>query len=95
MTKVPNTPAQTPVKKVKAFKFIFGDENSAQEFINKANEKEHVDFAQHMRAYYHKEDAKKTEVLVTSSTGSVIYDTLLLHTLSDEAEKLGGVLMYT
>lgn len=95
MAKVTDTPAQTPVKKVKSFKFIFGDENSAKEFIKKANSKEHVDYAQHPCAYYHKEDSKKTEVLVTSSTGSVLYDTLLLHYLSDEAEKLGGVLMYT
>lgn len=91
MAKITDTQAQTPVK---TFKFIFKDEDSAKEFIQKANEKEHVDYAQHPRAYYHKEDAKKTEVLVKSSTGSVIYDTLLLHTLSDEAEKLGGVLMY-
>lgn len=94
MTKVTNTPAQTPVKKVKSFHFLFGDEISAKEFIKKANENENVDFAQHLRAYYHREDAKKTEVLVTSSTGSVICDNLLLHSLSDEAEKLGGVLMY-
>lgn len=84
MAKVTDNPAQTPVKKVKSFKFI-----------KKANSKEHVDYAQHPRAYYHKEDSKKTEVLVTSSTGSVLYDTLLLHSLSDEAEKLGGVRMYT
>ena len=95
MEKVTSTQAQASKKNVTVFKFIFEDEDSARKFIETANDKEHVDYAQHPRAYYHNESAKKTEVLVTSSTGSVLYDTLLLHYLSDEAEKLGGVLMYT
>lgn len=95
MAKVTVTPAQTPAKKAKSFKFVFKDENSAKEFIKRANNTKHVIYAQHLKAYYHKKDAKKTEVLVTSSTNSVICDTLMLKALSDEAEKLGGVLVFT
>lgn len=94
MVKVTSTQAQASNKNVTIFRFIFEDEDSAKEFIKKASEKEHVDYALHPRAYYHNEDSKKTEVLVKSSTGSALYDLSLLHSLSTEAEKLGGVQMH-
>lgn len=89
MKTVSDIPAHSTLKNV-VYKFAFADEYAATLFLFRANNEAHVKYAQHPKNYHSNDSLDKNVVLVTSSTGSLIFELNLLDNLKKVAEELGG-----